>query len=224
MGIDIKFINKSNDTNNSSIVIFQKNIAQNSDLHQLAWHVIKFNQNDSPIVTLHPQVMISGSTFKNPQMTNIETSPMMNVNEGDLFAMTQDTSGNVLRRVGHTSSSGAIQLRNDLPVDTSRIENGNPGGEKIVAGIHKVISDSYGYFGAGLLASSLVTPSHTATFDFEPKIYIGICGQLENGQTIKDNELSCVTEIPLDGLCSADVIITGGSSDGINLEVTNVTR
>ena len=42
MGIQLNFINKSNDTNNSEVVIFQKNVATNFDELAVAWLVIKY--------------------------------------------------------------------------------------------------------------------------------------------------------------------------------------
>ncbi len=41
MDIQLNFVNESNDANNSSIVIFQKNVATDFDELAIAWQVIK---------------------------------------------------------------------------------------------------------------------------------------------------------------------------------------
>lgn len=39
--IKLNFINRSNDTNNSNVVIFQQNVAENFDELAVAWKVIQ---------------------------------------------------------------------------------------------------------------------------------------------------------------------------------------
>ena len=59
--IKLNFINKSNDTNSSNIVIFQKNVATDFNEFATAWKVIKNIPGDV-------------QSFKYPQHTDISTS------------------------------------------------------------------------------------------------------------------------------------------------------
>ena len=42
MGVQLNFVNQSNDANNSQIVIFQKNVASDFEELAVAWRVIKY--------------------------------------------------------------------------------------------------------------------------------------------------------------------------------------
>ena len=100
MDIQLKFINQSNDANNSDVVIFQKNIATDFNEVAVAWTVIhNCGQGD-----YHP--------FKWPEASTI--------NAGDSWGnftpqLQAATSGDHLSLAGPATNPQEIQLLNALP-------------------------------------------------------------------------------------------------------------
>lgn len=184
--IKLNFINKSNDTNNSSVVIFQKNIAESAPGETVAWTVI---QNCGPMEN-HPftvpmtMQVSAGDSYGN-------YSPQLDANPGDLFAMVLTTAGDALKRVGEATSPHEIQLQNDLSMGA------------ISANIYRD--------GKLLATKTGIVPSQKATFQFNPVIYIGVVSQIEEGDVMNSAILSDInTEISLLGIASADIVMTGG--------------
>jgi len=186
MSIKLNFINRSNDANNSQVVIFQKNVASNFDELAVAWHVIE----NCGISDNHP--------FSFPMSMEVSASdswgnymPKIRAENGVMYHVERDLSGDRLNSVGASSSSKEVQVRNDL----------NKGA--VNAGIYK---------GGKLLAlKTNIAPGQKAVFEFKPSIWIGVVSQVVQGDVMNSAILTDVnTELSLLGIASADIIMTGG--------------
>lgn len=185
--IKLNFVNKSADVNNSSIVIFQKNVAEDFDELAVAWRVIQnCGRNDS-----HP--------FVYPLIFDVSASdsygnftPQMQAYDGQAYQMIKDTSGDVL------------QLSNTPAVSSDEVEvNNNLATGAINANIYR---------NGKLLASKTgLVPGQKAVFQFLPKIFIGAVSQVEEGDVMNSAIIQQInTEINLFGIQSADIVMTGG--------------
>lgn len=186
MDIKLNFINRSNDANNSQIVIFQKNEAANFDELSVAWHVIR----NCGVYDNHP--------FTFPMAMEVSASdswgnytPRLQAVNSDLFHVALSTSGDTLSRVGNGNSSKEVQVRNDLQAGA------------INAGIYKN--------GKLLALKTSIAPGQKAVFEIKPTIWIGVVSQVEEGQLMASAIMSDVnTELSLLNIASADIVLTGG--------------
>lgn len=186
--IQLNFINRSNDANNSEVVIFQKNAASSFDELAVAWQVIKYcGQGDN-----HP--------FKWPLASTVAASdswgnytPQMAAEPGQMFKMVLTPSGDQLQVAGPASNAQEIQITNDLPKGA------------INANVYKD--------GRLLATKTNVAPGQKAVFQFKPTIWIGVVSQIDQGDVMNSAILSNIdTEINLLGIVSADIVMTGGGS------------
>lgn len=186
MDIQLNFINKSNDANNSEIVIFQKNVATNFDELAVAWQVIKYcGQGDShPFV--FPMTMQVGASDSDGNCT-----PQQTANNGQLFAREQTASGDRLVPAGSCTSAKEVQVLNARPEGA------------INASIYKD--------GKLLAIKTAIAPQQKAVFEFKPTIWIGVASQVVQGQVMNSATMSNInTELSLQGIASADLVMTGG--------------
>jgi hypothetical protein len=107
--IQLNFINASNDTNNSQVVIFQKNVATNFDELHVAWQVIQnCGQGDNhPFV--FPMTMAVGSSDSDGNY-----SPQLPAQNGQKFSVTLTPSGDRLTQTGFGNSPTEVQVFNNL--------------------------------------------------------------------------------------------------------------
>ncbi|RKR27536.1 hypothetical protein C8C93_2803 [Acidovorax sp. 93] len=186
MGVQLNFINNSNDTNNSEVVIFQKNVATNFDELSVAWQVIKYcGQGDNHPFTF-PMGMQVGASDSYGNYT-----PQLDAQNGELFQMSLTTSGDRLVRAGNGSSSREVQVLNALPKGA------------INASCYKD--------GKLLAIKTSIAPQQKAVFEFKPTIWIGVASQVVQGQVMNSAIISNInTELSLLGIASADIVMTGG--------------
>ena len=186
MDIKLTLINRSNDANNSEIVIFQKNAAAGADEPAIAWQVIRnLGPGDQ-----HPFVypLSTGITVAD-QWGNY--TPMVPAENGQLFSVASSPSGDTLSLHGPASSPHEIQCRNDL--------------------VQGVISASLYKSERPLLQASSIPPGQTAVFAFVPTLIIAVIPDMEVGQVMDSAILSSVnTELSLLGVSEANIIMTGG--------------
>jgi hypothetical protein len=186
MDIKLNFINRSNDANNSQIVIFQKNIASNFDELSVAWHLIE----NCGVYDNHP--------FTFPMATAIGASdswgnhtPQIAADNGNLYNIALTGSGDTLQLVGPGTSSKEVQVRNDLKKGA------------INAGIYKD--------GKLLALKTSIAPGQKAVFEFKPTLWIGVVSQVVQGAVMNSAIMSDVnTELSRLGVASADIVLTGG--------------
>jgi hypothetical protein len=186
MSIKLNFINRSNDANNSQIVIFQKNVATDFDELSVAWHVIQ----NCGVLDNHP--------FTFPMSMKVSASdswgnymPQVPAENGQMYHVEYGSSGDTLSACGAATSGKEVQVRNDL----------NKGA--INASIYKD--------GRLLALKTNIAPNQKAVFEFKPTIWIGVVSQVTQGEVMNSAIMSDVnTELSLLGIISADIVMTGG--------------
>jgi hypothetical protein len=185
--IKLNFINESNDANNSSVVIFQKNVATSFDEIAVAWKVIKnCGTGWQHPFTFPMNFQISASD----SWGNAIIQPIDAYN-GQLFSVVRAGSGDQLAYFGPAASRKEVQLRNDLPLGS------------INANIFKD--------GRLLSTKTGVSPGQKAVFEFKPTIWIGVVSQVDEGDVINTAIMSDInTELGLLGVASADIVMSGG--------------
>jgi len=185
--IKLRLVNQSNDTNNSSIVIFQKNVVTNFEEVAVAWRVVE-NLGQGWVhnftYSLELNIGVSDSWGND--------SPQFSAFPGQLWHVSRNGSGDQLSLVGAGNTVEEIQIRNDLTVGA--------------------ISAMNCYRDGKLLATKTgVSPGQKAIFKFKPTIFIGVVSQIEEGDVMDSAILSDInTELSLLGLASADIIMGGG--------------
>ena len=187
--IELNLINRSADTNNSDVVIFQQNVAEDVGEIAVAWRVIKnlgSGWNHPFTYSLSPEVG-AGDSWGN-------LSPRLKAENGDRFEMIKDNAGNVLKRSSHPATSPEeIEIANNLPEGA------------VDALIYR----------DGLIAArkSSVAPGEKAVFQFKPTIWVGVVSEISEGDLMNSAILSTVnTEISLLGIEAADLVWTGGGA------------
>lgn len=190
--IQLNFINESNDQNNSTVVIFQKNVATDFDEIAVAWKVIKNCASGWHHPFSFPMLFqVSASD----SWGNSLISPIAAYN-GQMFEVTRGVSGDQLDYVGPSTTRKEVQVRNGL--DTGAIS----------ANIYKN--------GKLLATKTGISPGQKAVFEFKPTLWIGVVSQVTEGQVMNSAILSDInTELGLLGVASADIVMTGGGS-GVN--------
>ncbi len=184
--IKLNFINQSNDQNNSSVVIFQKNSAVNSDEIAVAWKVIQNCSQGWNHPFVYPMSMYIGGS---DSWGNY--SPQLHAENGQQFAMVKNASGDTIVYEGPSSNNNEVEMLNNLPVGA------------INANIYKD--------GSLLATKTNVAPGQKAVFEFKPTIWIGAVSEMVQGEVMNSAILESInTEISLLGIESADIIMTGG--------------
>ncbi len=186
MDVRLNFINNSNDTNNSEIVMFQKNVATNFDELAVAWQVIRYcGQGDKHPFTFPMEMQVGASdSYGN-------YTPQLDAQNGQMFEMARTTSGDSLFPAGPATRSTEVQVLNRLAKGA------------INASIYKD--------GKLLAIQTSIAPHQKAVFEFKPTIWIGVASQIVQGQVMNPAIVSSITtELSLLGITSADIVMTGG--------------
>lgn len=203
--IKLNFINKSADTNNSSIVIFQQNVAEDFGEIAIAWRVIEnCGRLDNHPFTYPMNFMVSSSdSYGN-------YTPQLNASNGQAFDMIKDTSGDILQlSTTPATSANEVEIRNNLcagAIDGNCYKDG-----KLLA------------------AKTGLAPGQKAVFEFQPTIYIGVVSQVVEGDVMNSAIISQInTQINLFGITSADIVMTGGgpgsTSAPFNFSLENINQ
>ena len=188
MDIKLNFINQSNDTNNSQVVIFQKNVATDFDELAVAWRVIQnCGRGDHHPFTYPEAVQVAASDSWGNYTPRLDAQP------GQLFHMTRTSSGDELSYAGAATSAKEIQVGNDLAMGA----------------INALIYRD----GKRCAQKTNIAPAQKAVFEFKPTIWIGVASQVEEGHVMSSAIISEInTEISLLGIASADIVMTGGGT------------
>ena len=185
MDIKITFHNQSSDTGNAQVVIFQKNVAL-PDADPVAWHVIQHcDPGESHALTFPAALTVRASDGFGNLSAHLPARP------GHAFAVSQAEGGDTLRSAGVGDSVHAVQVSNGL----------------LAASI-----DAHIYRDGRLLATHLaIPPDGKIAFQFKPTIWVGVASQVEQGQVMpKASTEAMTTEFSLEGIASADIVMTGG--------------
>ncbi len=184
--IKLRLINQSNDANNSSYVIFQKNVATGFEELAIAWKVVE----NLGVGDYHPFTYSFDLEVAASDSWGNYTFPMPAQN-GLMYQMKRNPSGDQLVQEGNAASPNEIDLKNSLPVGAI---NANCYRDGLV-----------------LAQKTSIAPEQKAVFQFLPYIYIGAVSQVTQGEVMNSAILSNInTKISLLGMTSADIIITGG--------------
>lgn len=185
--VKLNLINRSEDTNNSTVTILPRNVDVTMDEIAVAWKVIKgLGKDDSHPFSYPLDSMIGAEDSYGNFTKQIPVVP------GEAFEMIRDSTGDVLKKsLGPSTDPSGVELRNNLPTGS------------ISALIYKD--------GSVFERKSNVAPGQKAVFSSKPVLYIGALSQSRQGQFINSAILQTVnTELNLLGIASADIVWTGG--------------
>lgn len=184
--IKLNFINKSNDINNSEVVIFQKNVATSFSEIAIAWTVIQNcgRGDNHPFVYPMKSEVNAADSYGN-------YTPHLNAPKGQSFHVIKTNTGDELQPAGPATNPDEIEIKNNL----------NSG--SINANVYKD--------GKLLATKTSISPAQKAVFNFKPTLFIGVVSQLVEGEVMNSAITSDInTELSLLGLASADIVMTGG--------------
>jgi len=169
------------------VVIFQKNIAPeryepNYD-YATAWQVIEHLRPGNHHPFTYELMQISACDRWGNYTPQFEAQP------GQQFSLNQNNSGDELRLDDISKNSQVIQATNNSDEDDYTFQL---------------------YRSSKLLAQSgPVTPGQTAHFQFKNTLWIGLVVQMPEGGFINSAMMHYIdTELPLNGIASADIVMT----------------
>ncbi len=186
--IQIRLINKSNDSNNSNILFFQKNEVLGLEDIPVAWKVIScLGQGD-----FHPFSLPDAfEVFMIDSYGNY--SLPLPARKGTKFQVKLEASGNRLTYWDHDANKLQVSVYNRLQEGAVSICAQKDG---------RIISMKTG-----------VSPGQKAVFQFQPVIFVATCSQQNEGEGINSAILpKQTTELNLSGVASTDIILSGGGT------------
>ncbi len=189
MDIEITFINNSQDMNNSSIVIFQKNVASNFEENAIAWQVIKNCGKNWSHKFTYPMNFEVAAADSYGNISDLQTA----IN-GQKWDVLRNKSGDILQlNPENTNNPNEIVIENVLPAGS------------ISAQIYKD--------GKLLATKTGISPNQKVVFEFTPEIYVDVIPQVSEGEVIDSAIISNINyKLSLLGLTKANLIMTGGGT------------
>lgn len=182
MDVALNLINMSQGT--PEVVLYQENAASSAG-EAVAWKVFGTQAYHPFVVPGSLQVAASGP-FGN-------VTPMLSVVPGQRLRMEPSMSGNQLSLDGAGNAPGAVQVVNGLSTSSIDVQ---------------VFRDQ-----CLLAVWTGLAPGQTAAFEFKPTIWVGVAAAVTQGQVMSAGLISAgCTAIPLQGIASADIMMTGGGS------------
>ncbi len=187
MDIKLRLFNYSHDVNDSTVVVYQKNVSESFDEIAVAWQVIKNLGFQCHHPFTYPMRFTIGARDSWGNIT-----PDFAATIGERWEMERDHSGDVLHITPKIAQShDEIELYN---------------------GLVEGALDARIYRDNKLLAQKTdVSPGQKAVFKFLPKIYIGVVSEIEEGDVLDSAILQDAnTELNLLGVRNADIFMAGG--------------
>ncbi len=191
--LSLTLVNQSNDANNSTVLIFQQNTLASLGEYAVAWQVIKNLGRGwgHKFEYEYELAVATADSYGN-------TSPLLPAAPGQLFSVAKDLSGDQITLSGNVpNNTQEIWVRNDLGQGAS---------------------DACIYRSGVLLAKKTgIVPGQTASFQFNPSIYVGVVSQwnVKKGQILNSAIMSAVnTQISLAGLSGSATITMSGGGPG----------
>ncbi|NQZ20771.1 MAG: hypothetical protein HRT53_01845 [Colwellia sp.] len=186
MDTKLTFINQSQDSSKSEVLIFQKNTLSSLDEIPIAWKTIKYcGVNCSHPFTYANSIEISVSDIYG------NYSPALMAQPGEQLSMANSGVVKELKSSGAKPGSVEVQVCNDL-----------------LAG-----SINVNVFRSGQLICRKTTlvPGEKAVFMFKPSIWLGVVSDVIEGSAINSAVMSHInTEISLQGIAAANLVMRGG--------------
>jgi hypothetical protein len=185
--IQLQLVNRSNDHNNVSYIIFQHNKAPGFTDTALAWMVVSnlgIGDNHPFSFPCHLDVAASDSWGN--------YTPWIPAETGQMFQMVRTPSGDQLIQKGNALNGSEIDMMNSL-------EQGS-----INTHCYRSGKKLYSYIG--------LPPKQRAAFQFDQTIFMAAFLGIAEGEIMDANLLSQLdaTAFSLLGIASADIVITGG--------------
>ena len=186
--VQLTFKNLSDDVDNSTIYLFQRNWVPSLGELPVVWQVFENcgrNESRAFEFPLNLQVGVTDS-YNN-------VTPLLDAVPGQSFEVVLDQSGDVLQSLGLATSPTQIQILNNMVKGA------------FSAGIYR---------GNLLLARKTgVYPGSMAAFEFEPSIWVGAGGQVVQGGVMSSALLSQANQqFSLIGIASATIAMRGGGA------------
>jgi hypothetical protein len=191
--LTLTLVNQSNDANNSTVLIFQQNTLASLGEYAVAWQVIQ-NLGRGWSHTFEYEFELTVGTADSYG----NMSPSLPAAPGQLFSVAKDPSGD------------QIVLAGNVPNNTQEIWVKNNLGQ---GACDACIQRS----GVLLATKTGIVPGQTASFQFNPSIYIGVVSQwdVKKGQILNSAIMSAVnTQISLAGLTGSATITMSGGGPG----------
>jgi hypothetical protein len=185
MPIKLTIINRSATDNIQQVALFQKNVAPGSDGLAVAWRVVADCRIDTSHFINFPVSLDIGAVDSAGN-----AMPPIPAQYGQTYRVDHTPAGDCLSGCG-CSGNGAVQVRNDLSEGL------------ITADIYKD--------GSLLARQGGIAPGQQAAFEFKPTIWVGAVANVVEGEVMSPAALAAVnTELSLQGIASADIVMTGG--------------
>ena len=164
MDIKLNFVNRSNDANNSQVVISAKNAATDTGGLTMAWLVIdNCGPGDDHPFVFPMQITVDASD------SDGNYTPQLPAESGQLFIMSRTSSGDQLSESGGSGGPG-VTVRNALDLEAI---------------------DACFYRAGKVFFRQTIPSQQTSTFEFKPTIWIGVASKITEGQVLNANtELS----------------------------------
>ncbi|MFO0589328.1 MAG: hypothetical protein U0441_17455 [Polyangiaceae bacterium] len=189
----LTLVNQSNDANNSTVLIFQRNAVAGPEETPVAWEVIEnLGRGWTHVVNYEFDLAVGVTDSYGNASSQLPAAP------GQLFSVYSSAAGNEIKPVGSVpNNSSEIWIRNDLSAGAT---------------------SACIYRNGKLLATKTgVAPGQSAAFRFNPTIYIGALAQWQAnpGQVLDSAILSTVNhQISLAGITGAATILMSGGGPG----------
>ncbi|HEY0312254.1 MAG TPA: hypothetical protein VGC56_07130 [Allosphingosinicella sp.] len=186
--IKLNFINRSNERDNTKIVLFQKAESTGYSELPLAWLVIERCGMNARHPFTYPMTMQvttrdSWGNYQEP----------LNAQPGQAFSLSTTASGDTLELSGKAGYPDEVDVCNNLSAGS------------IDAVIFKA--------GKPLAQKSSIVPADKASFKFLPKLWIGAVSQIVEGEVMDSAVVDQLnTKFDLTGIASADIVMTGGGA------------
>ncbi len=188
--VKLNFVNRSNDQNNTEIVIFQKNNAEGFNVSAVAWKVIKGCEPGSNLLFDFPLDSTLQAKRENGSLT-----PVIKMPYGKVIEVVDDELAGIRLQVVHNVevSDKEVFVKNSLEDETVevRIYKGN----KLLSVIKDLPVDKTGKF--------LMT---------ETSLWFGAITEMAEGEVIVPAAFACIdaAEFSLAHVVSADIVMIGG--------------
>ena len=199
--VNITYYNRSMNNDQPTVFIFTKNYVPTFDVLKdgVAWRTlpnIGKGSSSSFVFPIHSTVQAMWGGCNKTRVIQAEI--------GKRYTVEKDNTGIVLVPNGDASQETAIEVNNTIHVD---------------GGIQAQICKD----GKILMTKNIVANDQKATFVLHPKLYWGLASEIQDGQQISSAVLNTDSffEMDIEGMISADVILTGNSKDGYEFSVEN---
>ncbi len=187
-GVKLNFINRSNGGNSAvEVILYQKNQVKYHNEAIVAWKVIPQSKpGETHAFRYALDLKVSCTDSWGNYTSLLLASP------GKAFEMVQTDSGMMLQPAGVAFSPETVDVQNNL--HTGAINAWIYNGDAKLAGVTDIV------------------PGQKASFKFKDALWIGVSSEvIEVGEVLDALTLSETHfEIPLPGILSADIVMTGG--------------